>query len=233
MQKTEKENKKRGKLPKPKPKPKRTKTKKVIIIFGPPGSGKGTQAKMLSEKLAIPHIATGDILRDSISSGSELGKRVQEYVSKGGLVPDDIMIEVVRGRFSSVKDGAILDGFPRTVPQAEALESLFNDLKTDYKVLFLQVPDDEVVKRISGRRICSICGEIYNIYFSPLSRCEKCGGTLVIRDDDEEHKVRKRLEVYRQSTYPLLEFYKKRKKIIKIKGTGETTQVFERILKVV
>lgn len=209
--------------------------KNVIILFGPPGSGKGTQGKMLSQDLNIPHIATGDIMREAIANETELGKKVKGYLEKGLLVPDDIVIEIIEERLrrEDVKSGFILDGFPRTVEQARALEDLFRKLNIkDYKIVYLDVPDEEIVKRVAGRRTCVKCGKVYNIYFSPpkvAGKCDSCGSELIVREDDTEEKVRKRLEVYRQSTLPVIEFYGA--KVKRINATGSIEEIKHSILK--
>ena len=208
----------------------------VVILFGPPGSGKGTQGKVLSDELGIPHIATGDIMRDAVAKETELGKKVKQYLGSGGLVPDEIVIGIIEERLreDDTKSGFILDGFPRTIPQAEALDGLFEKLGIkDYKVIFIDVPDEEIVKRISGRRTCSSCGRVFNIYFDPPKKdgiCDSCGGELYIREDDTEEKVRKRLKVYRESTLPVLEYYEKKGKVRRIDGKGTPDEVKRRIL---
>ncbi len=202
--------------------------RKVVILFGPPGSGKGTQSKMIAEEMGIPHIATGDIMRQAISEGTELGQKVREFVGRGLLVPDEIVIQIIEERLKKddSKKGFILDGFPRTVPQAIALDELFEKLGIrDYKIIWLDVPDEEILKRMSGRRTCKSCQSVYNIYFNPPKVegiCDICGGELVIREDDKEEKVRKRLEVFREQTMPIIDYYqKKNRKITKIDGVGK------------
>ncbi len=205
---------------------------KVIILFGPPGSGKGTQGKIVAEKLSIPHIATGDIMREAITKGTELGKKVKEFLDKGELVPDDIVIEIIRERLSrnDTKAGFILDGFPRTYNQAQALDNLFEKLGIkDYIVVHIDVSDEEIIKRISGRRTCGRCGRVYNIYFEKPKSCE-CGGELYMREDDSPEKVKRRLEVYKESTYPVLEYYKAKNKIKSINGEAEISEVTKKIL---
>ncbi len=210
--------------------------RKVVILFGPPGSGKGTQSKMIAEEMGIPHIATGDIMRQAISEGTELGQRVREFVGRGLLVPDEIVIQIIEERLKKddTKEGFILDGFPRTVPQAIALDGLFEKLNIrNYKVIWLDVPDEEILKRMSGRRTCKICQSVYNIYFNPPKVegiCDICGGELVIREDDKEEKVRKRLEVFREQTMPIIDYYQKRnRKITKINGIGKLDEIKEKI----
>ena len=208
----------------------------VVILFGPPGSGKGTQGKMIAEEIGIPHIATGDIMRQAISDGTELGLKVKEFVGKGLLVPDEIVIQIIEERLKKddTKNGFILDGFPRTIPQAVALDELFQKINIqNYKVIWLDVPDEEIVKRISGRRTCKNCQAVYNIYFNPPKVdgiCDVCGGELFIREDDKEEKVKKRLEVFREQTLPLIDYYQKKgKKIIKVSGVGGVDEIKERI----
>jgi adenylate kinase len=208
----------------------------VVILFGPPGSGKGTQGKMIAEEIGIPHIATGDIMRQAISDGTELGLKVKEFVGKGLLVPDEIVIQVIEERLKKddTKNGFILDGFPRTIPQAVALDELFQKINIQhYKVIWLDVPDEEIVKRISGRRTCKNCQAVYNIYFNPPKVngiCDVCGGELFIREDDKEEKVKKRLEVFREQTLPLIDYYQKKgKKIIKVSGVGSVDEIKEKI----
>jgi adenylate kinase len=208
----------------------------VVILFGPPGSGKGTQGKMIAEEIGIPHIATGDIMRQAISDGTELGLKVKEFVGKGLLVPDEIVIQIIEERLKKddTKNGFILDGFPRTIPQAVALDELFQKINIqNYKVIWLDVPDEEIVKRISGRRTCKNCQAVYNIYFNPPKVdgiCDVCGGELFFREDDKEEKVKKRLEVFREQTLPLIAYYQKKgKKIIKVNGVGSVDEIKEKI----
>jgi adenylate kinase len=191
---------------------------------------------MIAEEIGIPHIATGDIMRQAISDGTELGLKVKEFVGKGLLVPDEIVIQIIEERLKKddTKNGFILDGFPRTIPQAVALDELFQKINIqNYKVIWLDVPDDEIVKRISGRRTCKNCQAVYNIYFNPPKVdgiCDVCGGELFIREDDKEEKVKKRLEVFREQTLPLIDYYQKKgKKIIKVNGVGSVDEIKERI----
>lgn len=202
----------------------------IIIFIGPQGCGKGTQARILSEKLKIPHISTGDLFR---SLKGDLKKKVDEIINKGLLVPDELTIEILKDRISKedCKKGFILDGFPRNLNQAKALENL---ISVD-KVIELSIPDEESVKRISGRRVCPSCKANFNIYTSPKPKkegiCDFCGEKLVRRDDDREEVVRKRLETYHKETEPVLEFYGK--KVSRIDGIGEIEEISKRILKVV
>lgn len=212
----------------------------VIILFGPPGVGKGTQGKIVSRELTIPHIATGDIMREEVERGSPLGLKVKDFLGRGLLVPDEIVIDIIRERLKKddTQKGFILDGFPRTINQAESLDKLFSELNIkDYKVLYIDVPDEEILKRLSGRRICRNCQTAYNIYFNPPKKegvCDVCGGELIKREDDSEEKVKKRLEVYKEQTFPVIQYYRqKKRKVIKIDGLGTVEEVKKRILSAV
>lgn len=182
-----------------------------LVIFGPPGAGKGTYSKMISEKYNIPHIATGDIIRDEIRRETKLGMSMKKFVESGGLVPDDVVIEILRRRISApdCKNGFILDGFPRTTAQAEALEEITDiDL-----VINLTVPEDVIIRRLSSRRVCKNCGAIYNLISMPPAKpgiCDKCGGELYQRDDDKPEVIRRRLKEYKTQTKPLVEYYSKK-----------------------
>jgi adenylate kinase len=197
-----------------------------LILFGPPGVGKGTQAKLLSEEFAIPHISTGDMLRAAVSAGSDLGKKAKDIMDAGQLVPDDIMIGIVREVLTSprVKNGFILDGFPRTLAQARALSDLFKELSiTDCRVLNFEVDDEEIIHRLANRLICEKDGKIFSMDtdgVTPGSRCPQCGGKLVQRDDDKEETVRHRLKVYQTSTAPVIEHFKANGLVLTIDGTG-------------
>jgi len=183
---------------------------KVVILLGPPGSGKGTQAIRLTKELGIPHISTGDLFRENISKNTELGKRAKTYMDAGKLVPDEVVLDMLFDRVSrpDCAKGYLLDGFPRTLPQAEALAKHLKD-GTDLVVLELEVPDEMIVKRVAGRLTCESCGTIYNRYFSPPSIegvCDKCQGKLVQRSDDNEEVVKERLRVYHSQTSPLIDY---------------------------
>lgn len=207
-----------------------------IILFGPPGVGKGTQAKLLSTKLKIPHISTGDMLRDAVTEGTDLGRKAKSIMDAGQLVSDDIMIGIIREVVKSdrCRDGFILDGFPRTIAQAEALDTLLGDLhmKLDH-VITIEVAQDEIVRRLSTRLSCPQCGKIYNFTLDHLTKsstCPSCGGELHQRDDDKPETVRKRLGVYAQSTLPLQEFYRKAGLLRSIDGKGGIEEIKRNIL---
>jgi len=200
-----------------------------IILLGPQASGKGTQAELLSEELDIPHISTGDILRQNIRDLTELGKVALGYINKGELVPDDVINKVVAQKLQQCPEGFILDGYPRNVNQAQALSQV-----TDIDhVIEIAVSDDEAIKRISGRRTCSKCGAIFSVYQSTeedlAGACKKCGGRLIIRDDDKPESVKKRLQIYHNETEPLVNFYKE--KLMKINGARPIEKIYKEILK--
>lgn len=197
-----------------------------LILFGAPGVGKGTQAKLISSKLNIPHISTGDILRQAVKDQTELGKKAAEIMNRGDLVPDDIMIGIIQERLHKpdCSKGFILDGFPRTVNQATALDKLLNEMKiTDVKVVNITADDDELVKRIGNRRACKNCGQIFVLKdIEGKSECPNCNAanSFYLRDDDKEEVVRNRLNVFRQNTAPVLEYYNKQSNVISIEGLG-------------
>ena len=188
-----------------------------LILLGAPGAGKGTQSARISEKYGIPAIATGDILRAAIKEGTELGKSAKSYIDAGKLVPDEVVIGIIRDKLNSdaCRNGFILDGFPRSIPQAEALDAM--GVKMD-AVLSLEVPDETIIQRMSGRRVCR-CGASYHVvYLPPKQDNLKCGDTLYIRDDDAEETVRKRLETYHAQTEPLKAFYAAKGILITVQG---------------
>jgi len=208
-----------------------------LILLGPPGAGKGTQASKLKEKFNVPHISTGDILRDNISKGTELGKKAKEYMNNGQLVPDDLVINIVEVRLleDDCKNGFILDGFPRTVHQAEVLGEFFkSEGMKDYKVVELYVDKDELVRRLSGRRLCKACNAIYHVTGMPSKKqgvCDACGGELYQRPDDNEETVIKRTEVYNSQTKPLTDYYDKLGNIVHIDGKIGLEKVLAEIVK--
>jgi len=207
-----------------------------IILLGPPGSGKGTQAKLLSKKYSIPHIAMGDILREEVAKKTPLGEKVNVYMSKGELVPDEIVIEVLKKRLQEADcvDGFILDGFPRTLNQAKALDNMLNELNLKIDaVIYIDVPDEEIMKRLSLRRTCKVCGRIYNLHYNPPKqdgKCDVCGGELIIRDDDKPEVIKNRLKVYNDQTKPLVNYYETHKLLIRINGVDPIDKVFQQIV---
>lgn len=202
-----------------------------LILLGGPGSGKGTQAELLSKALSIPAISTGEIFRKEISEETEIGKTVGKYINEGKLVPDDIVIDIVRRRLSDddCANGYILDGFPRTTKQAEAFEKI---CEYDY-VISLEVPDEVIEKRLTGRCVCSVCGKTYHILYDKAAvdgYCEECGGKLVIRSDDNPETVRSRLKVYHSQAQPLKDYYKKKEKLRLIDGNADAKVIRDFIL---
>lgn len=206
-----------------------------LILFGPPGVGKGTQAKLLSEEFGIPHISTGDMLRAAIAGGTELGRKAKEVMDSGQLVPDEVVIGIVRQVLSSrrASAGFILDGFPRTLGQAEALVGILNDLHiSGYKVVNIDADDDEVVRRLSNRYVCPKDGKIFNTEIDGVaagSPCPECGTPLVQRDDDKEDTVRKRLAVYHATTAPVLEYFEERGVVVIVDGSNSIDVVHREI----
>ncbi|OEU59532.1 MAG: adenylate kinase [Desulfuromonadales bacterium C00003094] len=207
-----------------------------VILLGPPGSGKGTQAKLLAERLKIPHISTGDILR--AAKGTELGDQAAEYMNRGELVPDTVLIAMIRDRLSQqdCAAGCILDGYPRTIPQADALSDILAELNREIKtVLDIEVPDDRLITRLSARRVCA-CGATYQLTFNPPQLegvCDLCGGALYQRDDDTEESVRNRLLVYKRETQPLIDYYRSRGLLVAIDGTGGIAEIADEIYRAV
>lgn len=206
-----------------------------IILLGPPGAGKGTQARKLEEKLKIPQISTGDILREARKSATRLGQKAESYMSQGQLVPDEVVIGIIEARLQEAdcKKGYILDGFPRTISQARVLgDMLHKNGGAIHAVINFEVADPDLIERLSGRRVCVKCGAGYHLRFSPPRKagiCDQCGGSLIQRDDDKEETVTKRLNVYREQTAPLIDYYSKEGTIKNIKGTGESGEVFRRL----
>jgi len=206
-----------------------------LILLGAPGAGKGTQSKRLVEKYGIPQISTGDILRAAVKDQTKLGLEAKSYMDKGELVPDTVVIGIIEERLreSDCKKGFILDGFPRTVVQADALEATLKEMGLSIEhVLNVQVEDSELIKRLSGRRTCKECGEGYHVKYSPskkLNICDKCSGDLYQRDDDKEATISERLKVYGSQTSQLIAYYSKQGCLSTIEGVGGESAVFERI----
>jgi len=206
-----------------------------IILLGPPGAGKGTQAKLISEKYSIPHISTGDIFRKNISEKTPLGVKAKGYMDKGQLVPDELTIDLVKDRLQQddCKNGFLLDGFPRTVAQAEALdEFLHEDNQSINSSLLIDVPQEYILERMTGRRVCNSCGASYHVKFNPSKvegKCDVCGSELIQRKDDSEETVRERLDVYSKQTQPLIQYYSDKAVLSTIDGTREIKEVFENI----
>ena len=209
-----------------------------IIMLGAPGAGKGTQAEMICEKYKLPHVSTGDIFRANIKNGTELGKEAKQYMDKGQLVPDELTVRILLDRVSQedCKDGYVLDGFPRTIPQAEVLDQELTKLgdKVDFAIN-VDVPDENIINRMGGRRACVNCGATYHVQFAPPAKeniCDKCGSTLILRDDDRPETVKARLEVYHKQTQPLIEYYSKKGVLKEVDGTVSMNEVFESIVSI-
>ena len=199
-----------------------------IILLGPPGSGKGTQAEKLGDDLGLIRLSTGDMLREAVRNQTELGKMAKGYMDSGGLVPDSVVIGLMKEKISTIREGLVLDGFPRTVQQAEALEE-FVDIEY---VINLDVDDDELVDRLTKRRSCPDCNVVYHLLYKPPMKdgvCDKCGASLYQRSDDTEETVRARLKVYRENTFPLIEYYDKKGLLVNIDGRGDINQIYKSI----
>ena len=209
-----------------------------IIMLGAPGAGQGTQAKKIAEKYDIPHISTGDIFRANIKEGTELGRKAKTYMDQGLLVPDELVVDLVVDRVGKddASRGYVLDGFPRTIPQAEALDKALEAIgeKMDYAIN-VEVPDENIIKRMSGRRACVSCGATYHLEHIPPKKdglCDTCGAELILRDDDKPETVKKRLDIYHEQTQPLIEYYTKKDILAEVDGTKDMAEVFDAIVKV-
>jgi adenylate kinase len=209
-----------------------------IILLGPPGAGKGTQAKKLTGEFVIPQISTGDMLREAVKNGTELGKKAKGFMDAGGLVPDEVVIGIVKERLAA-KDcakGFILDGFPRTIPQAQALDRVTKELGKEIRfVLSLEVDQNELMERLCGRRTCTGCGAMFHVKFNPpkaAGKCDKCGTALIQRDDDREETITARLANYNKATAPLLDYYRNTGKIRTVMASGEIDAIYASIVKI-
>ena len=207
-----------------------------IIMLGAPGAGKGTQAKMIADKYQVPHVSTGDIFRANIKEGTELGKEAKTYMDKGHLVPDELTVKILLDRVAKedCKNGYVLDGFPRTIPQAEVLDKALSEMgdAIDFAI-DVEVPDENIIRRMSGRRACLACGATYHIVHVPPKKegiCDRCGKELVLRDDDKPETVKNRLEVYHDQTQPLIDFYTKKGILKTVDGTQDMNDVFAAIV---
>lgn len=206
-----------------------------LILLGAPGAGKGTQAEVICDRLGIPAVSTGNILREAMKKGTEMGMKAKAYIDSGALVPDDVIISIIKERLAAddCRGGFILDGVPRTVAQAEALEEMGVEIDA---VIDIEVPDEVIVKRLSGRRVCAACGASYHTIYKPSTRpdmCDRCGGKLIVRKDDEPSTILERLNVYHEQTEPLVEFYRQRGKLVVVEGqevVADTTRLlFEKL----
>ena len=202
------------------------------VIMGPPGAGKGTQAKLLQERRGVPHISNGDILRDARHAGTALGREAERYMAQGLLVPDDVVIGIVADRLAAQNHshGFLLDGFPRTVRQAEALDRILGDQRLD-AVVSINVPEDELVRRLAGRRVCRQCGAMFCLDDAAVraARCDRCAGELYQREDDREETVRARFEIYARDTAPVLRYYQDAGLLHEISGVGSREEIFQRV----
>jgi len=207
-----------------------------VVLVGPPGAGKGTQAQFIASHLAIPKISTGDIFRSNVSTGTDMGMQARAFMDRGDLVPDEVTIAMVHSRLQEpdAQAGFLLDGFPRNVPQAETLKKTLTEWENRLDiVLELVVDDDEVVRRLSGRRTCRRCGHVWHVLFDPPARpetCDDCGGELFQRDDDREETIRHRVDVYQQQTAPLISFYADEGILLGIDATGPVEEITDRSL---
>ena len=209
-----------------------------IILLGPPGAGKGTQAKKLTQAFAIPQVSTGDMLRAAVKNGTALGAKAKAFMDAGGLVPDEVVIGIVKERLAEPDcgKGFILDGFPRTIPQAEALDRVTKELGKEIRfVLSLEVDQNDLMERLCGRRTCTGCGAMYHVKFNPpkaAGKCDKCGTDLIQRDDDKEETIKNRLGNYNKATAPLLDYYRNTGKIRSVMASGEIDAIYAGIVKI-
>ncbi len=210
-----------------------------IIMLGAPGAGKGTQAEKICAKYNIPHISTGDIFRANIKNNTELGQKAKSFMDQGLLVPDELVVDLVvdRVKADDCANGYVLDGFPRTIPQAEALDAALSSLgeKVDYAIN-VEVPDENIINRMSGRRACLTCGATYHVVYIPTKVegiCDKCGAELVLRDDDKPETVKKRLDVYHEQTQPLIDYYTGKGVLNEVDGTKDMEEVFSAIVEII
>ncbi len=206
-----------------------------LVIMGPPGAGKGTQAAKIVEKYNVPHISTGDIFRQNLKKNTPLGLKAKEYMDKGLLVPDEVVVAIVKDRImqEDCKDGFLLDGFPRTAPQANALDEVLEEMDARLdKVINIDVAKDVLIERAVGRRVCKNCGATYHVKYNPPGRegaCDVCSGEIIQRDDDKKETVVKRIEVYLEQTQPLIQYYKDKGLLANINGQQEIEKVFDDI----
>lgn len=208
-----------------------------IVLFGPPGAGKGTQAKFISEAYNIPHISTGDILRENVREGTALGKKAKTFMDKGALVPDELLIDIIKDRLQKpdTRKGFLLDGFPRTIAQAEALDPILDDINKKLDaVVNVDVSANELIRRLSGRRTCRACQATYHVKSNPpkvAGVCDQCGGELYQRADDTEAAIKHRIDVYKTQTQPLIDYYRKKGLLTDIDGEREIDEVRSDIMK--
>ncbi len=208
-----------------------------VVLLGPPGAGKGTQAKLLQDEFAACQISTGDILREAAAQQTPLGKQAAEYINRGALVPDDVIVNLVAERLKEpdCEKGFILDGFPRTIPQAESLDAILKTSRLGLNcVLSVQVPENIIIQRLAGRRTCRSCGALCHVVFNPPKKagvCDRCGGELYQRDDDREETIANRLKVYEKQTAPLANYYRERGLLREIDGVGEVNDIRARVTK--